>query len=167
MAMHTVRRHVGAQRRLAVASHPASDDDMIGRLKRAVPLPLKRKIVGAAAFQWLRARGLARSSKRVDICAAQGAHLLHLAGVTSLAGQTCLEVGSGWVLSHALVFHLLGAERVIATDIEAMARFAHLRAALHQATANVIRDVLSPFAPHAGIRERLNRVLKLAHVDIR
>ena len=128
-------------------------------LKRVVPLGMKQSIVGSRAFRRLRAKRLARTSKRLDICAAQVAHVLHLAGGLSLAGKTCLEVGSGWVLSHAVVFHLLGAERVIATDIEAMAQFGLLGEAVGGSTVSLVRDVLSPFDDHAAIRERLERLL--------
>ena len=56
-----------------------------------------------------KARHLAATSKRLDMCAAQIAHVLHLAGRPTIAGSVCLELGAGWVLSHSLVLHLLGA----------------------------------------------------------
>ena len=62
-----------------------------------------------------RARLLARN-RQVETMAAHFAHLLHRANIT-LKDRVCLEIGSGWVLSHAIVMYLLGAKRVIATDI--------------------------------------------------
>ena len=109
----------------------------------------------------IKAKHLAANTKRLDICAAQFAQLLHLAQTGGLEGKTCLEVGSGWVLSHALVCHLLGAERVIATDIYPMAHYARLYDAVHQSVPYFVRDILAPFSEHQRIRERLNRVLAI------
>src|ERR1700737_4243665 len=67
------------------------------------------------------ARNLARTSKRLDICAADVAHIFHLTGCPSMVGKTCLEIGSGWVLTHSIALHLLGAKRVIATDVAPIA----------------------------------------------
>jgi SAM-dependent methyltransferase len=106
----------------------------------------------------IKARHLACNNKRLDVCAAQFAQLLHLAQTESLEGKTCLEIGSGWVLSHALVCHLLGAKRVIATDIHPMAHFSHLSEAVHESIEYLIRDTLAPFSTHQRIRERLDRV---------
>ena len=68
------------------------------------------------------AKRLARSNKRVDLRAAYIAQLLHLGAGYSVVGKTYLEIGSGWVLSHALVLHLLGAKRVIASDVRPLAQ---------------------------------------------
>jgi hypothetical protein len=98
---------------------------------------------------------LASSAKRLDLCAAQMAHLLHACGSHTLRGMTCLEVGSGRVLSYALACHLLGAERVIAVDIASLAQPAALLPAIQSACDYVVRDVLSPFEEHSRIRQRL------------
>jgi SAM-dependent methyltransferase len=105
------------------------------------------------------AETLAFSAKRLDICAAQMAHLLHASGHPGLQGRECLEIGSGRVLGYAVVCHLLGAKRVIATDLAPLAVPSALRTALHASTAYVVRDVLSPFEEHARIRQRLDRLL--------
>jgi cyclopropane fatty-acyl-phospholipid synthase-like methyltransferase len=111
----------------------------------------------------IKAKHLATNNKRLDICAAQFAQLLHLAQTGGLEGKTCLEVGSGWVLSHALVCHLLGAERVIATDIYPMAHYARLYEAVHQSVSYFVRDILAPFSEHQQLRERLDRLLAIRH----
>jgi len=107
------------------------------------------------------AKSLARSIKRLDLCAAQIAHLLHLSGISSVEGKVCLEVGSGWVLSHAVIFYLLGAKKVIATDILPWAYPPALKVAIQNAVSYIVRDVLSPFAAHHEIRARLDRLLSI------
>jgi hypothetical protein len=114
----------------------------------------------------VRARSLAVGSKRLDLCAAQIAMLLHMSGAPSLSGKVCLEIGSGWVLSHALVMQLLGATRVIATDIEPLAHPTVLRQAVRRSNEGIIRDVLAPFADHAAIRERLAALREIRSFDV-
>jgi hypothetical protein len=111
----------------------------------------------------LQANRLASSSKRLDLVAAQVARVLHLAGAPSLKGKTCLEIGCGWVLSHTFVFHLLGAKRVIATDIAPIAHPNVLSRAVGDAHPATIRDSLSPFCDHGEIRERLNQLRQARH----
>jgi hypothetical protein len=106
---------------------------------------------------------VAKSLKRLDLCAAQIAHLFHLAGCPSVKGKVCLEVGSGWVLSHAVVLHLLGAKKVVATDILPCARPSILSEAIRCAVPSIVRDTLSPFCEHSEIRRRLNNILSIEH----
>jgi hypothetical protein len=121
-------------------------------------------LLGRARVDALRARLLARASKRLDVVAGQMAHLLHLSKV-DVRGRTCLELGSGWVLSHALVLHLLGARAVIATDLEAQAHAPALADAVKGATLSIVRDVLSPFEDHGVLRARLERLASLPTLD--
>jgi cyclopropane fatty-acyl-phospholipid synthase-like methyltransferase len=104
---------------------------------------------------------LATSSKRIDICAAEFANILHLSQLSSLQGKVCLELGSGWVLSHALVMYLLGAKKVIATDIFPLARPEVLSSSLRNAISYIPRDILAPFSDHSSIRERYDRLLSV------
>lgn len=133
--------------------------ERLERLGKRAP-GLVHGLLGRQRIDGLRARLLARSSKRLDVVAAQVAHLLHLSGV-DVRGRVCLELGSGWVLSHALVLHLLGARAVIACDLERQASAAALRDAVGAATPSIVRDVLSPFEDHELLRERLEALLRL------
>jgi hypothetical protein len=110
---------------------------------------------------WRSARSYARTSKRLDICAAQFAMLFHLSKKGDLTDKVCLEVGSGWVLSHAVICYLLGAKHVYATDIFPHAHPATLKTAIHGAIPSVVRDSLAPFCNHEKIRERLEELLVL------
>jgi len=92
---------------------------------------------------WKYARILARSSKRLDICAAQFAMLFHLSNKGDLTHKVCLEVGSGWVLSHAIICYLLGAKHIFATDISPNAHPATLKTAIHGAIPSAVRDTLA------------------------
>lgn len=128
--------------------------DRLERLGARAP-GLVYGLLGRARVDGLRARLLARSSKRLDVVAAQVAHLLHLSNV-DVRGKVVLELGAGWVLSHALVWRLLGARAVLATDLARQAHPAALRDAVRSATASIVRDVLSPFEDHEALRARLD-----------
>jgi hypothetical protein len=128
-------------------------------LAQWIPFPVRARMGripwARPVLNHVRARLQAGGSRRLDLCAAQIAMLMHVSAAPPLSGKVCLELGSGWVLSHALVMHLLGARRVIATDIEPLAHPTVLRRAVHGSNEGIIRDVLAPFADHAAIRERL------------
>jgi hypothetical protein len=115
-----------------------------------------------------RSRRLARSSKRLDLAAAQVAHALHLSGPFDgppLEGKRCMEIGAGWVLTHSLVFHLLGASEIVATDLSPLARPGNLKFAINDSSAGLIRDVLSPFTDPVELRRRLERLYDLPSYD--
>ena len=134
-----------------------------------IPESIKAPIRGSALFRAVyhprHAAQLARTTKRLDQCAAQLAHVLHLSGDVRLEGARCLELGSGWVLSHALVCHLLGARRVLAVDVERAARFDSLRPAIASAPPALVRDLLAPFTDHAAVRARLDRLRSIRRFD--
>lgn len=104
----------------------------------------------------LRLRRLARGPRRLDACAAQVALLLGSAGPPRIAGRQVLELGVGRIPGHALCMHLLGAERVDAWDIVPLASASGLAGSINAADPSLVRDVLSPFAPHHDIRQRLD-----------
>ena len=87
------------------------EDDIKRLALKILPDKLKEKIKQSNIFKRRTAIKLASSSKRIDICAAQFAHVLHLSKQSSLEGKICLEIGAGWVLSHALICYLLGAKK--------------------------------------------------------
>jgi len=134
-----------------------------------IPESLKAPIRGSSLFRAVyhprHAARLARTTKRLDQCAAQLAHTLHLAGDVRLEGARCLELGAGWVLTHALVCHLLGAKRVVAVDVERAARFDALRAAVADAPPALVRDLLAPFSDHGRVRARLERLRSIERFD--
>lgn len=101
----------------------------------------------------------AKSAKRLDLVAAQVADAFHLAGFAGkypLRNKTTLEIGSGWVLSHSLVFWLLGAKKCIATDLEILAKPGSLKYAVNEAVASIVCDILAPFEDHEVLRDRMN-----------
>jgi hypothetical protein len=109
---------------------------------------------------------LALGSKRLDLCCAQFAHSLHLAGKYSLQGKVCLELGAGRVLSHAIVCHLLSAKKVFAIDLHPIARPEALATAIAHSVPSIVRDTLAPFADHAEIRSRLDALLAIRRFDL-
>ncbi len=113
----------------------------------------------------IKARHLASTHKRLDVCAAEIASVLHLVPELKVQDKVCLEIGCGWVLSYAVIYHLLGAKRIIATDINPMANPARIFDALHHSTTYVIRDVLAAFGEHEAIRDRLDHLLSIKNFD--
>ncbi len=138
---------------------------MIQALKRWLPESLRARVrqtkVWRRRYDRRHALELATGSKRLDLCAAQIAHLFHLAEPPPLQGKVCLEVGCGWILTHAIVCHLLGAEKVIASDVAPMAHPSYIRTAVRRAVPYIVRDVLSPFCDHGEIRRRLDHLLSI------
>ena len=106
-------------------------------------------------------RKLATTTKRLDICAAQFAFVLQSARIKSIKGWRCLEVGAGWVLSHSVVMHLLGASETVGTDLEPLAHPESLRVAVRSSVKSIVRDILSPFEDHSQLRERLNHLVSM------
>ncbi len=132
---------------------------MVGTWSPRIPNSLKDVLRRAAplrvAVNQYRAHRLAAGPKRLDACAAQFAMNLHLTGAAPLEGKVCLEIGAGWVLSHALVCHLLGAQRIIVTDLSAIAHPQTLSKALSTSSLSLVRDILAPFSDHSDLRARL------------
>ena len=134
-------------------------------LKKLIPHSLRKSIQSTEFYAKIDSTRLASSSKRLDICAAQFAHLLHAIKSQPLQDKVCLEIGSGWVLSHALVCYLLGAKKVMATDIAANAHPNNLRHAVNKSVISLVRDVLSPFESHEKLRSRLEHLRQLKKFD--
>ncbi|MAC40455.1 MAG: hypothetical protein CMJ05_01520 [Pelagibacterales bacterium] len=104
-------------------------------------------------------------SKRLDICSAQFAHCFGLSKKQSLSDKVCLEIGGGWLLSHALVLYLLGAKKVYVADFNVLANPKYLHSAINNSITSIVRDVLSPFDDHDKIRFRLDKLLSIKKFD--
>ena len=135
-------------------------------LLKVIPKSLITMIKSSGNYHKMEAKKLAQTSKRLDICAAQIAQLLHLSKYGSLSGKTCLEVGCGWTLSHSVVFHLLGAKKIIATDIFPHLFLKSLHYSIHSSVTSIVRDILSPFEEHHLIRKRLDNLLSISEFTV-
>jgi hypothetical protein len=138
----------------------------VGKL---LPSGMKQLLLTSGIYNRFAAKTLASTSKKIDLCSAQIAHAFHLSdlgGTNPVRGKICLEIGSGWVLSHALILYLLGAKRVLAVDIEPIAYPSFLYCSIHKSNISVIRDILSPFEDHAEIRQRLDNLVKIRKFDL-
>jgi hypothetical protein len=134
--------------------------ERIGTCYRTV----RHKIGRSRVYNRWHAGKLATGSKRLDLCSADIAEVLHLSGLSGklpIRDKVCLELGSGWVLSHSCVFYLLGAKRVISTDVERIAYPAVLHKSIHKSALYIVNDVLAPFEEHHMIKARLNELLKI------
>ena len=101
-----------------------------------------------------KAKWWAKGSKRLDLCAAQFAYMMHYTG-NLFKDSVCLEIGSGWVLSHAILAYLLGAKKIYATDYFPLADLAALKISIGYADAALIRDILAPYADHEVLRKKI------------
>ena len=129
--------------------------------KQFVPTSIQDRIRGSSWWTRSQARKLARGSRRLDLCAAQFSQLMLRSPIPSLEGKVCLEVGCGWVLSHALTMYLLGASKVIATDLAPIAQPRFLRDTIQASVSSFVRDSLAPFCEPGTVRERWNQVRKI------
>ena len=60
-----------------------------------------------------------------------------------LEGSKCLEIGAGYVFSHSIVLYLLGAKKIVSSDINHIARPESLRKAINLSINSIPRDILS------------------------
>ncbi|MDA7662048.1 class I SAM-dependent methyltransferase [Verrucomicrobia bacterium] len=134
---------------------------MQNKIIEMLPKRVRSFISNSKLVETYRAKQLAKTSKRIDICAAQIAHLLHMCREINLENKVCFELGSGWVLSHALTFYLLGAKKVYASDLEPHAHFETLSLAVKNSITSIPRDILSPFSDYNQIRQRLTKLEKI------
>lgn len=111
--------------------------------------------------QRLRARRLAETTKRLDLWAPHTARLLRAAGLTSLNGRDCLEYGSGHLLTEPLLYHLLGARRVVAADHFPILDQSVIGAVWEGVDDDALVDALEEFEPADAIRGRLRDVRAL------
>ena len=110
------------------------------------------------------AERLASTTKRLDKCSADIARLFNSSGLSNklpIRDKICLEIGSGWVLSHSCVLFLLGAKKVIATDIERNACPKTLRKSIQKSNMSNICEILAPFEEKRMIRARLKRLFEI------
>ena len=99
-------------------------------------------------------RELAAGTKRLDRWAPETARLLSSAGIASLEGRACLEFGSGHLLTEPLLYHLLGASRVVATDYFPILDETLIGGVCDGVDEEALVAALAPFAPEADIRRR-------------
>ncbi|MEH2031351.1 MAG: hypothetical protein V7K67_17080 [Nostoc sp.] len=111
---------------------------------------------------------LAVAGKRLDICANEVAIYLLLLGKKKyvLRDKICLEIGSGWLLTHSLVFYLLGAKKVYATDISPLLQPDNIFKAVCKSVDWSILDSLSTFEDREILHLRLNKLLSLRNFSV-
>lgn len=109
--------------------------------------------------QRLRARQLAETTKRLDRWAPELAAMLRTAGVTSLRGASCLEFGSGHLLTEPLLHHLLGARRSLAVDYFPIIEEGLLSAVCDGVDEEALVSALAPFEAPEAVRERYRALL--------
>jgi hypothetical protein len=111
------------------------------------------------------AKKYAKMDKRLDVCAAQVAFLLHETDKGLIKDKVCMEVGCGWLLTHSIIFYLLGAKKIISTDYTKLAEPEIILDAINNSYISSIRDILSPFEDHEILRERLEHIQSIKKWD--
>ncbi len=110
---------------------------------------------------------LAATDKRLDICAAEVASYLLQAGKERyvLRDKVCLEIGSGWLLTHSLVFYLLGVIKIYATDVYPLIQFDYISKAINGSVKCSILDSLSMFEDREIINARCEKLLSFQKIS--
>lgn len=142
----------------------------LARLVGRLPAPLRRSLRHAVGGQghaqhWrhtLWAWHWARGDKRIDRIAPGLAALIRDT-CGSVEGRSCLEFGSGHLLSEALVFWLAGAARVVAVDYYPLLRLHFARLAFASADRGALLAALAPAASAATVAERIARLDQLGN----
>ncbi|MEH2270202.1 MAG: hypothetical protein V7K68_17475 [Nostoc sp.] len=121
-----------------------------------------------ALYNKMHSRKLAVAGKRLDICANEVAIYLLQAGKDKyvLRDKICLEIGSGWLLTHSLVFYLLGAKKIYATDVYPLLQPDNIFQAVSKSVHWSILDSLSTFEDREIIHLRLKKLLSLKNLSI-
>ncbi|MEH1888248.1 MAG: hypothetical protein V7K92_01905 [Nostoc sp.] len=111
---------------------------------------------------------LAVAGKRLDICANEIAIYLLQSGKGKyvLRDKICLEIGSGWLLTHSLVFYLLGAKKVYATDVSPLLQPENIFKAVCKSVDWSILDSLSTFEDREIIHLRLKKLLSFKNLSL-
>ncbi|BDI19975.1 hypothetical protein ANSO36C_57770 [Nostoc cf. commune SO-36] len=111
---------------------------------------------------------LAVAGKRLDICANEVALYLLQSGKGKyvLRDKICLEIGSGWLLTHSLVFYLMGAKKVYATDLYPLLQPENIFQAVSKSVGWSILDSLSTFEDREIIHLRLKKLLSLKKISV-
>lgn len=119
-------------------------------------------------YNKMHASKIAVQGNRLDICANEVAiYLLQCGkGKYVLRDKVCLEVGSGWLLTHSLVFYLLGAKKVYATDIYPLLQPEIISRAVYKSVDWSILDCLSIFEDRELIKVRLKKLLSLEKISV-
>lgn len=121
-----------------------------------------------ALYNKMHSSKLAVAGKRLDICANEVAIYLLQSSKDKyvLRDKICLEIGSGWLLTHSLVFYLLGAKKVYATDVYPLLQPENIFKAVCKSVDWSILDSLSTFEDREIIRLRLKKLLSLKNLSV-
>ena len=123
-----------------------------------------KRLAGALGHEpgWahrFRARHLAATQRRLDALSEDIAGRLSFAGIERLTGRSCLEFGTGHLLSEALVYHLAGARRVVAVDYFPILQRGELRRACEGINTGRVVAALAPFDDAGKVRSRVEALL--------
>jgi SAM-dependent methyltransferase len=134
------------------------------RMRERIKAILSVEGHGTSWLDPFKARDHALGKKRMDVVAENLAEKFMAAGIRSLRGASCLEFGAGYMPTETLIFHMLGAERCVATDYNAIARIEVLPEAARAADRARVLAALDPFADGLDLEGRLDELLGMSAV---
>jgi hypothetical protein len=129
---------------------------------------IRSSVLYQALYNKMHSSKLAGAGKKLDICANEVAIYLLQCGKDKyvLRDKICLEIGSGWLLTHSLVFYLLGAKKVYATDVYPLLQPENIFKAVSNSVDWSVLDSLSTFEDREIIHLRLNKLLSLKSFSV-
>jgi hypothetical protein len=133
-------------------------------IRDKLPSQIQSAIKENYFFRFYRAQQIATSKNRLDLCAAEIAnYLFHckLSGQYPIRDRVCLEIGSGWVLSHSLILYLLGAKKVYSTDVVRLLSPSAISKSIQSSVRYIINDCLAGFEQHELIKTRLYKLYSI------
>ena len=134
-------------------------------VRRKLPSQIQSAIKENYFFRIYRAQQIATSKNRLDLCAAETTnYLFHCQSLVEkypLHDKVCLEIGSGWVLSHSLILYLLGAKKVYSTDITKLLSLSAIPKAVRSSVQYIINDCLAGFEKHDLVKARLDKLYSI------
>lgn len=109
-------------------------------------------------FDVYKAKHLSRTKKRLDVAAKLLSWRMSVAGVTSLRGKACLEIGAGYVLAEPVIFYLLGCGEAVATDFNKIASMAATVSSIRNTNRDDVMSALSGLDLPDDINDRLDKI---------
>ncbi len=113
---------------------------------------------GASSLDLLKGLRDAEGKKRLDRAMEVVVEEILAAGIGSLKGASCLEVGAGYTPADTLCFYLLGAERATATDYNNILQIDALRQSVAGADPDRLERAAAPYVDGREFRRRLARL---------
>jgi SAM-dependent methyltransferase len=113
---------------------------------------------GVSKLDRLKGMRDAEGKKRLDRAMQTVVQALSAAGIDTLEGASCLEVGAGFAPADTLCFHLLGAKQATATDYNRILQPDALRHSVASADVEQLEKAAAAYVSGPELRQRLAKL---------